>query len=406
MPIGGRSKYALDLYPIPILICKGSGDSGSDFSRLTISLALLETRVDRLREGMFMSKALPREVEQYVDPASSINSLRRLLDAVEAGEIDMSAMAAYAKTAAKGEAPTFRVTAPIPLIMLKMIAAHPDKTPRQVIYGNGLQTGLWTDKDVENWEMNDSALHDARKEANRRADRGVYRTRTLVPRTRRPKINNMFTAKVSHEALSRSGLSDGARQCLLWLVTLAGKQDTLTTYTTSIATLMERTSRTVRNYFIALEEAGLITRRPASHYNTVHITLHPDCRPPKYEEPRDVKAFKMARKSQNPGLHLMAMSVVLASVDAHPETFTTLDRRKGISVFNQESNTLMQRLTENPLLPQQTPPKKRLGNEELSAPTTHSTLLLDPSRPVNGEKLWKGRHMWTRPSGFNHLSAR
>lgn len=353
-----------------------------------------------------MSTALPRAAEQYVDPASSINSLRKLLDAVEAGDIDMSVIATYAKTAARGETPKFKVTDPIPTVMLKMIETNLDKSPRQVVYGNGLQTGLWTWEDVEKWELNAAALKEARAKAKRRADRSVYKTRTLVPRTRRPKSDSMFTAKVSHEALSRAGLSDGARQCLLWLVTLAGKEDTLTTYTTSLATLMERTSRTVRNYFVALEEAGLITRRPAAHYNTVHITLHPDCRPPKYEEPRDVKAFKMARKSHNPALHLMAMSVVLASLDAHPETFTTSDRRKGISVFNQESNSLMQRLADNPSLTPQAPRPTRTGHSGLSAPTTHSTLLLDPQRPINAEKRGKRPHMWTRPTGFNHIAAR
>lgn len=353
-----------------------------------------------------MSTALPREAQQYVDPASSINSLRKLLDAVEAGEIDMTVIATYARTAARGEAPTFKVTDTIPAVMFKMIDAHPDKTPRQVVYGNGLQDGLWTWEDVEKWELNQAALQEARAKAKRRADRGVYKTRNLVPRTRRPKIDNMFTAKVSHEALSRPGLSDGARQCLLWLVTLAGKEDTLTTYTSSIATLMERTPRTIRNYFIALEEADLITRRPAAHYNTVHITLHPDCRPTKYEEPRDVKAFKMARKSANPALHLMAMSVVMASVDAHPGEFTTLDRRKGISVFKQESKSLMQRLADNPLLATQTSAPKRVVNNGLSAPTTHSTLLLDPQRPINADRPARRLQTWAKPSGFNHLAAR
>ena len=353
-----------------------------------------------------MSTALPRGTEQYVDPASSINSLRKLLDAVEAGEIDISVIATYAKTAARGETPKFKVTDTIPAVMLNMIKAHPEKTPRQVVYGTGYQDGLWTWEDIEKWELNAATLREVRAKAKRCAERGVYRTRNLVPRTRRPKIDNMFTAKVSHEALSRQGLSDGARQCLLWLVTLAGKDDTLTTYTSSIATLMERTPRTIRNYFIALEEAELITRRPAAHYNTVHITLHPHCRPPKYEEPRDVKAFKMARKSHNPALHLMAMSVVLASVDAHPETFTTSDRRKGISVFNQESKSLMQRLTDNPSLTPQTPPTARTAHSGLSAPTTHSTLFLDPRRPINAEKRGKRPQMWAKPTGFNQLVAR
>lgn len=352
-----------------------------------------------------MSIALPREAEKYVDPDSSINSLRSLVEAAAEGKIDLSVVAGYARIAAKGDKPSFKVTASIPVSMIKAIEAHPEKSPRQVVYGPGLDT-LWTWEDAEKWELNASALHDARMRSKKTVkERGVYRTRNLLPRTPRPKTNNMFTAKVNHEALSRPGLSDGARQCLLWLVTLAGKNDTLTTYTSSLATLMERTPRTVRNYFIALEEADLISRRPGTHYNTVHIELHPDCRPAKYEEPRDVKAFKIARKSPNPALHLMAMSVVMASMDVHRDEFATQDRRKEITVFNQESNVLMRRMVDKPALPSVDGVMKQARSGGMTPPTSHSTLLLDPTKPINGRRSMTGRGNWAKPTGFNHLAV-
>jgi hypothetical protein len=41
----------------------------------------------------------------------------------------------------------------------------------------------------------------------------------------------------------------------------------------------------------------------------------------------------------------------------------------------------------------------------LSAPTTHSTLLLDPKRPVNAEKPGRRMPIWSKPSGFNQIGA-
>ncbi|MBY3151019.1 hypothetical protein HFO56_01055 [Rhizobium laguerreae] len=350
-----------------------------------------------------MSITLPREAKQYVDPSSTTNSLRQLCDAVDAGAIDLSALVAYAKTAGSGEAPRFRVTSPLPVAMLKAIQANP-REERRVVYA-GYGAGAWTLEDVENYEHNAAALHEAREKATRPPAMATYRTRKTTPQSRRPNVGNMFTAKVSMEALSRPGLSDGAKQCLVLLVGLADKDDTLTTYTTSLATMMDRTPRTIRNYYVALEDAGLIFRRPASHYNTVHITLHPDCRPLKYEEPRDVRAFKLARKSSNPALHLMAMSVVIASVDAHADLFTTSDRRKEVSVFNLESNSLRLRLGDNPVLSAHRGAIPKKDYSGLSAPTTHSTLLLDPKRPVNGGKPGRRMPLWAKPSGFNQVGA-
>jgi hypothetical protein len=286
--------------------------------------------------------------------------------------------------------------------MLEAIRGKLEEEQNKLVYV-GYGDGLWTWEDVENYENNRAAL---KEKAKPRPAKATYRTRKTIPQVRRPNVDNMFTAKVSMEALTRPGLSDGAKQCLLLLVGLANKDDdTLTTYTTSLATMMDRTARTIRNYYVALEEAGLITRRPAKHYNTVHITLHPDCRPPKYEEPRDVRAFKLARKSSNPALHLMAMSVVIASVDAHSDAFTTSDRRKEVSVFNLESNSLRKRLGDNPVLSAATAATPKRTYSGLSAPTTHSTLLLDPKRPVNAEKPGRRMPVWSKPSGFNQIGA-
>lgn len=349
-----------------------------------------------------MSVTLPREAKQYVDPSSTTHSLRQLCDAVDAGAIDVSALVAFAKTAGSGEAPRFKVTSPLPVEMLEAIRGKPKEEQNRLVYV-GYGDGLWNWEDVENYENNRAAL---REKAKTKPTKATYRTRKAMPQVRRPNVDTMFTPKVSMEALTRPGLSDGAKQCLLLLVGLADKDDTLTTYTSSLATMMDRTPRTIRNYYVALEEAGLIFRRPAAHYNTVHITLHPDCRPPKYEEPRDVRAFKLARKSSNPALHLMAMSVVIASVDAHSDAFTTSDRRKEVSVFNLESNSLRTRLADNPMLGPATAatPKRHYGG--LSAPTTHSTLLLDPKRPVNGEKPGRRMPLWAKPTGFNQIGAR
>jgi hypothetical protein len=351
-----------------------------------------------------MSEVLPLKAKQYVDPSSATRSLRNLCDAVDSGSIDVSALLAYAKLAGKRETPRFRITSPLPNSMLKAIRGLDLTDARKRVY-LGVSEGVWTWDDAGNFENNATALSETHKKASQNSSAGVYRTRNRTPRSRTLNVGGMFTAKVSIEALSRPGLSDGARQCLILLVGLASSDDTLTTYTSSLATMMDRTSRTIRNYYAALEEAGLITRRPATHYNTVHITLHPDCRPSKYEDPRDVRAFKLARKSTNPALHLMAMSVVIASVDAHTDAFTTLDRRKEVSVFNQESNSLMQRLTNVHPAKAAPPPVSPIGRSGLSSPTTHSTLLLDPKRPINGEKrprAWE----WARTTGFNHLGAR
>ncbi|MCS4089799.1 hypothetical protein [Rhizobium sp. BK176] len=349
-----------------------------------------------------MSIALPRETKQYVDPSSTTKSLRQLCDAVDAGAIDVSALVAFAKIAGTGETPRFKVTSPLPVTMLDAIKGKTKEEQNKAVYV-GFGDGLWTWEDVENYENNKAALGE--KAAKPRQTKATYRTRKAMPQVRRPNVDNMFTPKVSMEALTRPGLSDGAKQCLILLVGLADKDDTLTTYTTSLATMMDRTPRTIRNYYVALEEAGLIFRRPATHYNTVHITLHPDCRPPKYEEPRDVRAFKLARKSSNPALHLMAMSVVIASVDAHSDAFTTSDRRKEVSMFNLESNSLKKKLGDNPVLGAVATATPKRHYSGLSAPTTHSTLLLDPKRPVNAERPGRRMPQWAKPTGFNQIGA-
>lgn len=333
-----------------------------------------------------MSGTLPPEALKYIDPASPTETLRRLTHAVEAGEIDLSALAVYAKAAANGTEARFSRMSPVPLEMIEAIRANPDLPPRQVVYA-GLRDGLWSYEDVERFEANEEVLSRRASGAGRTVRRGVYMTRNRRRGSFRPRTENRYVPAMSLDVLARPGLSDGARQCLSVIMSIAGKRDHCTTYTSAIATQMGRTSRCVRNYYIALEEAGLITRRAGKHYNTVFLTVSPDCRPAPYREPLDVKAFKLARSSDNPALHLLAMSVVFASVDAHQGEFTTPDRRNGISAFKSESESLRRRFAENPLHHMGRPLQPSRTADRLAPPTSHSTLLVDPSRPINHERI-------------------
>lgn len=349
-----------------------------------------------------MSATLPLEAIPHIDPTCTLSSIRKLTDAVAAGEIELSALVSFVKAAGNGIAPKFAVTSPVPLEMLEAIRANPDKPARQIVYA-GLCAGAWTMEDVERFEANQAALSERR--SPQKPSKGVYLTQKRRKGTYRPNTEGRYIPKMSLDVLATAGLCDGAKQCLGLIMSLAGTDDSVVTYTSALATTMRRTTRTVRNYFAALEEAGLIKRRPGKSYNTVHLTINPDCRPTPYKEPRDIQAFRLARGSKNPGLHLMAMTVVMASVGAHPDVFTTLDRRKQISVFNRESNDLRQSLEETLLTPTTKPDVNRLRDGRLSVPTSHSTLLLDPSKPINWDKPRQRTPHLARTTGFNHVSA-
>jgi hypothetical protein len=175
--------------------------------------------------------------------------------------------------------------------------------------------------------------------------------------------------KMNLDVLCRFGICDGAKACLGLLMALAGKRRSsmITTYTSSIATTMGRTARSVRNYFIALERAGLITRTAGRDPNTVRITISPDCKPEPYAEPEDAKAYRLVSRSSNPLLRMLAFSVASAGKEAFPSEFRPDGRRKEISAFNLESNFLVS----------SEPDDAARGRErgDGAGPTTHSNLV-------------------------------
>ena len=305
-----------------------------------------------------------------------------MIAAVEGGEIELSSLVEFAKAAGSDEKPKFSQTTPVPIEMLEEIRANPDIPARTIVY-TGVVDGRWTYEDAESYEENAEVI--AMRSKKHKPTKGVYLTRSRKTRTHKADVEGMFVPKTSLDVFCRPGLSDGARACLSLLLALAGKENSLVTYTSSLATMMGRTTRTVRNYFIALEDVGLITRKPGKHYNTVSITIHPDCRPEPYKEPTDITAYKLARKSKNPELNEMAMTVAILSFDAHREHFDNLDRRKVISPFNSESNEYAENNNERQSFTDKPQPNE-VKKGSLSPPTTHSNLLIPNDQPINGNK--------------------
>jgi hypothetical protein len=392
----------VEIYLTSDIKCKGFGDSGSDFLRPFVGWDPFDARRETER-GNSMAYCLPKEAERYVDATSTLNSIRNLAAAVERGELGISALVTFAKAAGSGETPRFAATRPVPLDMLKAIRENPEEPPRKIVYA-GVASGRWTMDDAERYEENEAVLSERRKKKIA-PTRGVYLTKHRRGRSYRPSTDNRFVPKVSLDAVLRPGVSDGAARCLNLIMSIAGKATEITTYTSSLATTLGKTARTVRNYFIQLEGAGLISRRPGRQYNTVHITIHDDCRPDAYVEPNDIKAFKMARKSTNAGLHLMAMTVVMTSMEVHQDAFATSDRRKEISVFNRDSNSLMSKAVGSLHSPATAPKASNARAVGLRPPTTHSTLLVDPRKPLQGKRPYRRSTDWTSPSGFNRLAA-
>lgn len=308
-----------------------------------------------------MSDPLPLEAEQYVVPGCIPDSIRNLTAAAERGEFGYSVIAGFLSAVERGRDPRFAKTRPVPMRMREAIEANPDLPPRQVIY-KGLQDGLWSWEDVETFERNAEALSAAR---HRPQPRGVYLTRGRRVRRRPPDTGGQFVPKMALDAICDWRICDGAKACLAILLARAGKADCLVTYTSSIATQMGRTARTVRNHFRQLEEAGLIRREPGGHPNTVKVTILPPCRPEPYVEPLDVKAFRLARRCSNPAIRTMADAVVLASWNAYRPELCPQEGRKGISAFN--PTTILKGETGEGEGPRPRP--------HLSPPTSHSTLL-------------------------------
>lgn len=317
-----------------------------------------------------MPAYLPAELEAYIDPESTYASLRNLTRAAEEGRIELSSVTSYIRAAEKGEKLRFSRTIPVPMSMKEEVEARASNlTPRQVIY-KGYGEGRWTMAEVEAWENNEAVLSEARVIKPRR---GVYLTRSRRSPARLASTEGMFVPKMSLDVICSFRICDGAKSCLALLMSIAGKATTITTYTASLARRMGKTARTVRNYFMALEDAGLITRTPGKAQNTVVITIADDCRPEPYKEPEDVRAYKMARRSGNPALQLLAFTVATNVMDAFPAEFPEDSRRKEISAFNPESIFLTAKRDDNR--------PSDAARMAARGPTTHSTLIR-PEQPT------------------------
>lgn len=312
-----------------------------------------------------MSSALPMEVEQYVVAGNPAETIRAVTSAIERNEFGYDVLKVLIDAINKGVEPRFAKTKPVSARILEYVreSSYP---PMQAVY-RGLAEGLWSEEDTENFVMNNAALSQSRKPATRKT---VYLTRKS--RTRRIVVNtdDRFVPKQSLETVLSDQICDGAKACLSLLLSLAGKESVLVTYTKSLATQMRRTARTIRNYFIQLEEAGLITRVPGRHQNTVKITINSDCKPEPYKEPLDVTAFKMARRSSNPILKRIAESVTLMFWDVQKEELCEDGRRKVISPFNSESISYAS-----------DPERIFAGGRKSAPPTSHSTLYRDVPLP-------------------------
>lgn len=342
-----------------------------------------------------MASYLPIDLEKYIDPSSAFASIRNLTAAAEAGEIPLSSVASFVKACERGEDIRFSKTRPIPMAMREAIERRKDLLPRQVVYA-GLKEKLWEYSDVEAWENNQSVLSEARSPARR----GVYLTRNRGVSRRTPRTEGRFVPRMSLDALCKVDICDGAKTCLALLLSIAGRESTILTYTSSIATELGRTARTVRNYFIALERAGLIVRTAGRDQNTVRISISADCRPEPYREPEDVRAFKLAVRSSNKLLRMLAFSVSSAAMSAFPSQFAEDGRRKEISAFNPESNILYAHESFDAAATQEVR-RKQLG------PTTHSDLIRHPHRGIGSNERGRSpRNFATLPHDVGSGSSK
>ncbi len=312
-----------------------------------------------------MPDVLPADCAALIDN-DPLKSIQRLTAAVAAGDVDLSTLKTFVDAAAAGRSIQFQKTKPVSVIMLEHIRSHPHDEPRRVVY-RGLADGLWTYEDVEQWELNHAVLSSARNSSVRRA---AYLTRKRRVRRTLPKVSDQFVPRMAMDVICHRDLPDGAKACMAALLSLAGKKDELVTFTSSIATMLGRTARTVRNYFIALEECGLIVRRPGADPNTVHIRILPVAKPEPYQEPKDITAYRLARRSSNPALREMAETVAAFSWNLHQGFGRKEEGRKEVSAFNL---LLIHK-------PHEEPKPRQLG------PTTHSNFR--PFMKTN-RSLWR-----------------
>lgn len=99
----------------------------------------------------------------------------------------------------------------------------------------------------------------------------------------RPTVpSNRFVQKRSLDPTLDWEVNDGAFRCLDLLIALAGKAGEVTTFTSSLAKQLGRTTRTVQNYYRALVAAGYIEHSFDRSTGRVHIRLTARCRPPAF----------------------------------------------------------------------------------------------------------------------------
>lgn len=314
-----------------------------------------------------MSIYLPAKARDFIVDGDTLASVQALTTAISNGQLELEALKTYVDATAKGLPIEYRATKPVSMLMLERIRDNPNEEPRRIVY-QGLNDGHWTWEDVENWENNASKLSNARKSS---VVRGVYLTRGRRVRARLPNVSNQFVPKMAMDVVCHHDLPDGAKACLAVLLALAGKNTEIVTFTSSIAKMMGRTPRTVRNYFIALEQCGLIIRTSGAEPNTVKIRILDVVKPEPYQEPKDIAAFKLARRSSDPTLREMAREIVSTAWSMNAVFSDRKGGRKEISAFNPPLNQI-----------EETAVVRTLG------PTTYSTF--QPSVKTNRTD-WRNR---------------
>jgi DNA-binding Lrp family transcriptional regulator len=281
-----------------------------------------------------MTITLPADARQHIEDRDPMAAVAALAEAANRGEIDVSAVIAFAKASNSGTPITYQKTRPVSLRIKEFIEANPTEPPLKLVY-LGVARKLWTEADCDQWQLNAAALSDARKTS---VSRGVYLTRNRRTQGRIAQVSDQFVPKIALDIVCSHKLTDGAKLCLEVLMALAGKGNRVVTYTASIARMLGRTPRTVRNHFIQLEAAGLITRTAGRAANTVQIVIHDMVKPEPYKEPRDITAFKLARRSADPALRNLAETLTALSWEKHHgDVQGTETGRKKISAFNPES---------------------------------------------------------------------
>jgi hypothetical protein len=326
-----------------------------------------------------MTIVLPADARQHIEGRAPFEAMHVLAAAARRGEIDISALEAFAKAQTTGEAVTYQKTRPVSLRIKEFIEANPGEPALKLVY-IGVRDKLWTEEDAEQWQINAAALSAARKTSIRR---GVYLTRNRRTQGRMVRVSDQFVPKVALDIICSHQLTDGAKLCLEVLMALAGKGNRVVTYTASIARMLGRTPRTVRNHFIQLEAAGLISRSAGLAANTVQIVIHDMVKPEPYQEPRDVTAYKLARKSSDPALRSLAETLTALSWEKHCAGASCEDGgRKKISAFNLESNLLRS------IEPDQ-PDSQTSRRPHFPGPTSWSTFT--PAMKTD-RNVWNDRH--------------